>query len=700
MALSGSGGISWDESDDEEWSEELDSIPLMRRREMLLAARRLSGVPEIEFSGGIPETESDGEEWSEELDCIPLMKRREMLLAARRPSSVADIESQKESQNASIPLAAVRVPVKKDNQHSDWERNKSLLLGQSYPVKYAGILGEYNCQGTEVNKHASSYEKKGDEISVNAILAEKEDALSNSLLQCSMMPKYPVKVEVDFADNSSSSLLVDGVEVPLYNNVQAGEIKTEIADDFMDHPDRVVLKDQQRLLLLRNSMALAEPSVEVNCSGSVNPVVSMIQHHLDTDKKENDSADAESSVVRSNRHCVFESSDGQDFMSGNPGSTFSSALPSMSANIKDELLDYCDLHSLDKNGACDFPLNNIISVKSGKESHEDEDKLDHMLLIDRIKMLAMRKDSILHNSNKTESLKETVPPILNCNPIVSESTKPSRVNHPRKRRKTVTDSVEKALEEDAPGLLQALLDKGVFPNEIKLYAETESQEAIDDSTSKDSFSELEAVISKLSSLRQTFLKFAPLRFTKGEKNSYCLACLLSLIEQARYLRFRNWPVDWCWCRDLRSFIFVFERHNRIVLERPEYGYATYFFELVDSPPIDWQIKRLVTAMKLTTCSRSTLIENKTLLIGEHLTDGEARVLMEYGWAPNSGLGTMLNYCDRVFHDQKNEKVSEWKSKIGKLLVDGYNGGVIVSTDIPKKAVEYGGAQDPQIKLEL
>lgn len=53
---------------------------------------------------------------------------------------------------------------------------------------------------------------------------------------------------------------------------------------------------------------------------------------------------------------------------------------------------------------------------------------------------------------------------------------------------------------------------------------------------------------------------------------------------------------------------------RLVLERPEYGFATYFFELVDSLPIHWQIKRLVTAMKLTSCSRVTLIENKALMV--------------------------------------------------------------------------------------
>lgn len=51
-----------------------------------------------------------------------------------------------------------------------------------------------------------------------------------------------------------------------------------------------------------------------------------------------------------------------------------------------------------------------------------------------------------------------------------------------------------------------------------------------------------------------------------------------------------------------------------MLERPEYGYATYFFELVDSTPIDWQIRRLVIAMKLTSYSRVTLIENKKLTV--------------------------------------------------------------------------------------
>lgn len=84
-----------------------------------------------------------------------------------------------------------------------------------------------------------------------------------------------------------------------------------------------------------------------------------------------------------------------------------------------------------------------------------------------------------------------------------------------------------------------------------------------------------------------------------------------------------------------------------------------------------------------------------------MTEGEARVLMEYGWVPDSGLGTMLNYCSRVVYDRKNESdISEWRSKIGKLLVDGINGGTIVPADIPKKAMEHGVLHSSQIKVEL
>ncbi|XP_047151171.1 uncharacterized protein LOC124823080 isoform X2 [Vigna umbellata] len=364
---------------------------------------------------------------------------------------------------------------------------------------------------------------------------------------------------------------------------------------------------------------------------------------------------------------------------------FSSTSPTF-VKVKDEPWDYCENLNVNKDylGRISIVLPNL---KHEREVHNEyhDDQVDHMKLIDRLNFLKSGTDSSLHISTGYSSLKKIQPFSSLSSPIFSKSTKPSSINCRRKRKKTATDSVQEALEEDAPGLLQVLLDKGVLVDEIKLYGEEENDETLDESFGEDSFSELEAVMAKISSQRHTFLKFPLTSGSKTSRASYCFACLFSLVEQTRYLKFRKWPVEWGWCRDLQSFIFVFERHNRIVLERPEYGYATYFFELVESLPVQWQVKRLVIAMKLTTCSRISIIENKELVVGEDLSEGEAKVLMEFGWTPSTGLGTMLNYCDRVVHDRKNEEFSsEWRSKIGKLLVDGYKGGTKVKPNVPIK----------------
>ncbi|XP_030511372.1 uncharacterized protein LOC115725838 isoform X1 [Rhodamnia argentea] len=366
-----------------------------------------------------------------------------------------------------------------------------------------------------------------------------------------------------------------------------------------------------------------------------------------------------------------------------------------------------DHHAMPKSDNTSQDHLKMLPVKREAQDYDDlsSDKVDHMLLRERLELLTSHTDSVADTNETYRCYTELISSVRESSHPVPESVKLTVPKRLRKRKKTATDSVETALDEDAPGLLKVLLDQGVTVDEIKLYGEAECNELVDESSINDGFAELEDVISKLFSQRQSFLKFAPMRGSKDAKISYCLACLLSLVEQTRYLRFRKWPAEWGWCRDLQSFIFVFERHNRIVLERPEYGYATYFFELVDSLPIDWQIKRLVIAMKLTSCSRVTLIENKALSVGEDLTEGEARVLMEYGWVPNTGLGTMLNYCDRVIHDQRNEMdTSEWRAKIGKLLIEGYNGGSIVPTNIRKitehrSSMERENLEIAQVKME-
>jgi len=90
-----------------------------------------------------------------------------------------------------------------------------------------------------------------------------------------------------------------------------------------------------------------------------------------------------------------------------------------------------------------------------------------------------------------------------------------------------------------------------------------------------------------------------------------------------------------------------------------------------------------------------------LQVGEDLTEGEAHVLEEYGWIRNTGLGTMVNYRDRVVHDRWTEKnVSDWRAKIGKLLMTGYAEGQSVTVYGPKKVanlLEATGEAEIDIK---
>ncbi|OWM87078.1 hypothetical protein CDL15_Pgr017663 [Punica granatum] len=360
-----------------------------------------------------------------------------------------------------------------------------------------------------------------------------------------------------------------------------------------------------------------------------------------------------------------------------PVNDFSNSTMRTAFEVKTEPSDHSEVLGSRCDTVGNFTFNASLVKREEEHDRLFEDKLDHMFLRERMNLLTQHTNSGSDHLKKCDWLTRDLTSSEKI-PAVMKFVDPISIKRLQTRRKTVTDSIETVLEEDAPGLLRVLLDNGVSMDELKLYGDVENDEPLDESSEKGGFTELEDVISKLFFQRQSFLKIGLPKSRKDTKTTYCLACLFSLVEQTRYLQFRKWPVEWGWSRELRSFIFVFERHKRIVLERPEYGYATYFFELVDSLSIAWQV-------------------------GEDLTEGEARVLMQYGWKPNSGLGTMLNYCDRVVHDRQKEMekdTSEWRAKIGKLLMDGYHGGAIVSSDIVKKVTEYGNAEGAQVKTEL
>ncbi|XP_012568508.1 uncharacterized protein [Cicer arietinum] len=538
----------------------------------------------------------------------------------------------------------------------------------------------------------------------DAIRVEKTNANTSIFPLCPTICDVPVTVKVE-----DSEILLNSVD----NGGTGNEsfqldfpvlmVKEEIYESNFDDLDHVVLKERQRMLLARRLPVLPNPAFEANIGGLSENITEQTVEKVNGDIF---SVDGKITVARDQCHDTFKGkkqfdSHGEQGIVPIDKDVPSSSTCPTSGKIKDEPWDNNEINNLNKDAMCSISVK-LPDVKSEQEVHDDfnDDQVEHMSLTDRLNFLMAREDSRVNIPMSYSYLKKNKPSSPESSYNFSASAEPSSIKCARKRKKTATDSVETALEEDAPGLLQVLLDKGVFVDEIKLYGETGNDEALDESFCEDSFSELEDVITNIFSQRHSFIKFPLVRAGKGSRASYCLACLISLVEQTRHLKLQKWPVEWGWCRDLQSFIFVFHRHNRIVLERPEYGYATYFFELVQSLPVEWQIKRLVVAMKLTTCSRISIIENKALMVGEDLAEGEAKVLMEYGWTPNSGLGTMLNYRDRVVHDRKSEDTSEWRSKIGKLLIDGYLGGTIVMPNIPKRVADYRCDLNPNLNSSV
>ncbi|XP_044467479.1 uncharacterized protein LOC123197308 [Mangifera indica] len=699
--------------------DQLDHLPLLSRRKLLLATKTT-------LTSGVDVAVKKEED-------------NEGLLSPPSACSVGGIDQQlvlKESHSGEAPFRVTSVVLNGD--HMGYSTADEQCLPKAPCGEDVCMLGDSNSQRIITDKYACPDQIVCPGVYVDVAGLEKVSIGYCTSCENPASSSVPSEVKVEnFGNHVFSSLgdIVNGfasVDAPADkgNNV----ITNEFADDNLDH---IVLKERQRMLLTRRSLESGNSILEGNSIGSgdlVDPNAGTIKEEIRSLYVDSSVTGNEYNELSSNNVSfpgISSESASSEFNSAGssvttiPGcslvteetksrysmnkseSEFSSCggqhdvvgscsvhAPTLqnSVKVKVEPLENVDL-ALERNVFNKYSCN-AITVK-GENNELYGVGVDHMRLHDRMK---------LRTSGENFEFDSSRIPSLQKNPVLSESAEPIRVNHPRKRKKTATGLVETAMEEDAPGLLQVLVEQGVSVDEIKLYGEMEDDDDLDEMFCKESFSELEAVMAKLFFQRNCVLKFAPVRCAKGSKPSYCLGCLFSLVEQTRYLQFRKWPVEWGWCRDLQSFIFVFKRHNRLVLERPEYGYATYFFELVDSLPIDWQIKRLVTAMKLTSCGRVNLIENKALLVGKDLTEGEAKVLMGFGWIPNTGLGTMLNYRDRVFHDRKNEKeTSEWRSKIGKLLVDGYNGGTIVLTNNPCSVVQDTTILDtdtPQVKLEL
>lgn len=122
-------------------------------------------------------------------------------------------------------------------------------------------------------------------------------------------------------------------------------------------------------------------------------------------------------------------------------STSSVHTPDLSTivKVKVEPSEDNNCNSLDRNEACNFPLNKL-QIKNKPEVSDPlcVDEVDHIRLQDRMKIPILVEDPELNIPRKVEYLKKSVPSALGHGLVALEYAEPIRITRPCKRRKTAT----------------------------------------------------------------------------------------------------------------------------------------------------------------------------------------------------------------------------------------------------------------------
>ncbi|BDA50725.1 hypothetical protein COCOBI_16-4020 [Coccomyxa sp. Obi] len=164
------------------------------------------------------------------------------------------------------------------------------------------------------------------------------------------------------------------------------------------------------------------------------------------------------------------------------------------------------------------------------------------------------------------------------------------------------------------------------------------------------------------------------------RDRYTLYALQCLIEAAHKYVTAAEPVRWGWCRELQAFVFVFEAANRIVVEKPEYANATYFFDMEEPLPVAAQVQRLVAVLSVPAVTRGALLTDGAPGLATGLPPADAAVLRAAGWTPENGLRSLLNFSgERIIHKNTRgaseaDTLQLYRDKITRLLSQGAFGG--------------------------
>ncbi|KAK9820871.1 hypothetical protein WJX81_008233 [Elliptochloris bilobata] len=153
---------------------------------------------------------------------------------------------------------------------------------------------------------------------------------------------------------------------------------------------------------------------------------------------------------------------------------------------------------------------------------------------------------------------------------------------------------------------------------------------------------------------------------------YWLGALESVIERAHAFSQSGAPVQWGWCRAIKSFLFVFEAANRIVVEKPSWSnstrFATYLFEMETPMPVDEQARRYVRRLVAALSARGA----RAMLLDGSTDPGDA--------ALGASLRQLLNFNgERIFHivpDPEGKRAMEYRERLARALAQGAARGCV------------------------
>lgn len=287
------------------------------------------------------------------------------------------------------------------------------------------------------------------------------------------------------------------------------------------------------------------------------------------------------------------------------------------------------------------------------------------------------------NSLQTDSPAKKRPP----DDINPRPTARRRIDPASSARQAAAKAV---LQKEVPDLLDILQQKGLA-DQIDLLEHAKSSHAQDSEGAEQTclYDSVHTILAKACKANSWQGRTAGVRSggAEGEdssKHEYCLLALEHLLERANAYSTASQPVRWGWCRELQSFVFVFEDANRIVVEKPCYGHATYFFDLEEPLPVSAQVQRLIAVLSVPGVNRRKVLEGSSLDPGPDLTDSERKQLEAAGWMPGTTIRSLLNFTgDRICHQNADtmtgqkaaqQNVPEYKDKIAKVLSEGASGG--------------------------